>query len=58
MSKTVGTGEDAVKWVLQEYSDEPDIAVAFLRDWQSGKVATAIEWSEYRYWLTGIHEDA
>lgn len=57
MSKAVGTGEDAIKWVLQEYAEDPETAVVFLRAWRDGEVATAIEWGEYRYWLTGIHED-
>lgn len=56
MNKTVGTGEHAIKWALQEYAEDPDTAVAFLRAWQDGGVANAIEWSEYRYWLTGVHE--
>lgn len=52
----MGTAEDAIKWALQEYSDDPDTAVAFLQAWQTGEVKTGSEWSEYRYWLTGIHE--
>ena len=56
MSKTVGTGENAIKWALQEYAEDPDTAVAFLVAWQNGEVATADHWGEYRYWLTGVHE--
>lgn len=54
----MGTGEIAIKWALQEYSDDPDTAVAFLQAWQTGEVKVGEEWSEYRYWLTGVHEDA
>lgn len=51
-----GDAETAIKWVLQEYRDSPHMFEAFLDAWTDGSVATELEWSEYRYWMTGVHE--
>jgi hypothetical protein len=45
----------ALKWAMTQEEDDHD-AMAFLRAFHDGSVFAAEEWSEYRYWATGIHE--
>jgi hypothetical protein len=45
----------ALKWAMEQEDDDHD-AMAFLRAFHDGSVYAADEWSEYRYWATGVHE--
>lgn len=51
-----GTGEQAIRWALQERLDFGDLEV-FLRGWQEGNLDRE-EWSDFYAWLdTGSVED-
>lgn len=52
-----GNADAAVRWALQEYADDPETFVEFMKVWAKGQssMQRSVEFSEYRYWLTGVH---
>lgn len=54
--KKILDGRVAIKWALKLADEDFDDAIWFLRCVDDDSVAKDLEWSEYRYWATGVHE--
>jgi hypothetical protein len=49
-------GRTAIKWALKIADEDDRDAIWFLRCVNDDSVLKDPEWSEYRYWATGVHE--
>lgn len=50
---------NAIEYALRlsgEDGQYDDDAMDFLRAWKDGTAFGALEWGEFRYWVTGVHE--